>query len=76
MSVKQNYQGSPLLFDSTTGKIVGVKHPDGSESSFLFTLPAISITTLSDVSITDPQDGDVLKFNGTSEKWENVAPTP
>lgn len=36
MSNKQNYQGSPLLFDTTTDKIVGVKNPDNTESTFLF----------------------------------------
>lgn len=71
MTTKQNTQGSPFLFDQTTGKIVGVKHPDGTESSFLFTLPAISIASLSDVEIDDPQEGDVLTF--TDGKWKNVA---
>ena len=31
MSVRQKYAGSPWLYDETTGDIVGVKDPDGSE---------------------------------------------
>lgn len=31
MSVRQKYAGSPWLYDETTGDIVGIKDPDGSE---------------------------------------------
>jgi len=31
MTARQKYQGAPWLYDETTGDIVGVKDPDGSE---------------------------------------------
>jgi hypothetical protein len=34
MSARQKYQGAPWLYDETTGDIVGVKDPDGSEFYF------------------------------------------
>lgn len=34
MSVKQKYSGAPWLYSETTGDIVGVKDPDGSEFFF------------------------------------------
>lgn len=34
MAVFQKYQGSPFLYDHTSGDIVGVKDPDGSEFFF------------------------------------------
>lgn len=35
-----------------------------------------SLEGLEDTTITDPQDKDVLVYNGTSEKWENNAKAP
>ena len=35
-----------------------------------------SLAVLTDVAITDPQDGDVLTYDAESGKWKNVAPTP
>ena len=32
--------------------------------------PITELTELDDVSAEDPQTGDILKYNGTSEKWE------
>lgn len=34
MTARQKYQGAPWLYDETTGDIVGVKDPDGSEFYF------------------------------------------
>lgn len=34
MSARQKYAGTPWLYDETTGDIVGVKDPDGSEFYF------------------------------------------
>ena len=31
MTSRQKYAGAPWLYDETTGDIVGVKDPDGSE---------------------------------------------
>lgn len=30
-----------------------------------------SLSELDDVTITTPTDGQILKYNGTSQKWEN-----
>ena len=32
-----------------------------------------SLAVLTDVAITDPQDGDVLTYDAESGKWKNVA---
>jgi hypothetical protein len=34
MTARQKYQGAPWLYDETTGDIVGVKDPDGSDFYF------------------------------------------
>ena len=36
---------------------------------------ASSLSELSDVSISNPTDGQVLTYNATTQKWENKTPT-
>ena len=36
MALTQKFGGSPLLYDDTTGNIVGVKNPNGTDSRFIF----------------------------------------
>lgn len=35
-------------------------------------LPFASLSALSDTTITNPTDGQLAKYNGTTQKWENV----
>lgn len=35
-------------------------------------LPIRELNDLDDVNITNPQNGEVLTYNSTSEKWENA----
>ena len=34
---------------------------------------ASALTDLEDVNVSSPSDGQMLKYNGTSSKWENVS---
>jgi hypothetical protein len=38
-------------------------------------LPLVSIGELNDVAISAPSNGQVLEYNATSGKWENVSPS-
>ena len=38
-------------------------------------LPLVSIGELNDVSISAPSNGQVLEYNSTTSKWENVSPS-
>lgn len=49
---RQKYQGAPWLYDETTGDIVGVKDPDGSEF-FFQRVPYLGVFT----DMTDQTDG-------------------
>lgn len=52
VSVRQKHQGAPWLYDETTGDIVGVKDPDGSEFYFQ-RVPYLGVFT----DMTDQTDG-------------------
>jgi hypothetical protein len=60
----QKFPGSPFLYDSTTGKMVGIKESDGTESLFANWIA-------SNLSITGQAAGDILYFNGT--QWTRLA---
>lgn len=51
------------------GKFImnGVEYTGGGEGSS-------TLAELSDTDITTPADGETLRYNGTSGKWENAAP--
>lgn len=42
-------------------------------TSELSTIPLRLLSELEDVSISNPSNGQVLKYNSTSKKWENQA---
>jgi len=47
---------------------------DHALEGYLKSISALSINQLSDVSITNPQNEDLLQYNITNQKWENWTP--
>ena len=61
MSARQKYQGAPWLYDETTGDIVGVKDPDGSE--FYFQRAPYYGLFLDTTNQTGGTSGSAMTFN-------------
>ena len=67
--------GKTLAFDDTTRKLT-LKAKDNSVLSEA-TIPggpsgASTLTDLTDTSISNPSNGQVLKYNTSTSKWENA----
>lgn len=71
MAVKQ-LPGSDFLYDSTTGKLVGYKQPDGVES--LFVMVADLVASISDSDTTHAPTGDAI-FDAFALKAPIANPT-
>ncbi len=86
----ENWQDGDLLYVSSTTAGVLTKTPptspkpkllvaavvNAATNGMLFVRPLFgdSLANLHDVNITNPQEGDVLKYNSTSKIWYNTQP--
>lgn len=62
MSTRQKAQGSPFLYDETTGDIVGLKDPDGSETLLMRIPDILSVIRTTDMTAT-PNTGVAISFD-------------
>ena len=58
--------GTKIAEISINGTTTDVYAPTGGGSS--------TLAGLSDVSVTNPSDGDLLRYNATTSKWEKYSP--
>lgn len=86
----ENWQDGDLLYVSSTTAGTLTKTPptspkpkllvaavvNAATNGMLFVRPTFgdSLANLHDVNITDPQEGDILKYNATTKVWYNTQP--
>lgn len=73
---------NPIAFDDIHDESSGAYISQAYFENYIYTytgirvsLPLVSIGELNDVSISAPSNGQVLEYNSTTSKWENVSPT-
>lgn len=64
MTTRQKSPGSPFLYDSVTGDLVGLKDDDGSETLLMRIPDILTVLRLSDVTAT-PNTGVPIEFDTT-----------
>ena len=63
--IRPSANDNKLLYNSDTGEIT--YQPDSSS--------AYNLSGLTDTSLSNPQNGDILEYDSTTQMWKNVAPS-
>lgn len=74
-----NIDGRTIVYDSTNDYLkVSIDNDTlkyDSTNGYLYADVATDLANLTDVTLTNPANGNILRYNSTSQKWENYTLT-